>query len=297
VVLTLLLWWIWLAAALFIVGCAWRGLKYLRAPVHLRWELYPVAHEPGDHGGSYLEKKDWWTKPRAKSHFGEVAFMAEEIFLLKGVWVNNRKLWWGSLPFHWGLYLLSAATVGLVIAGLGLSSGWWLGLLALAGGIGGVLTAVGALVLLILRTTEARLRPYTTPLDRLNLALLVVLGALSAAVALVPGGMAQAASAVGRILRLQTPEVSLVLGLQMTVAALFIFYLPFTRMVHFFSKYFTYHQVRWDDRPVEPGSTLEKRLQEALTFGVDWSAEHVRTGKTWAEVATTLPAEAKEDED
>ena len=36
----------------------------------------------------------------------------------------------------------------------------------------------------IIRSTEARLRPYTTPLDRLNLALLVVLGALSAAVAI-----------------------------------------------------------------------------------------------------------------
>jgi nitrate reductase gamma subunit len=297
VVLTLLLWWIWLATALFVVACAWRALKYLRAPVHLRWDLYPVAHEPSKHGGSYLEEKDWWTKPRVKSHFGEIAFMVEEIFLLKGVWVNHRKLWWGSLPFHWGLYLLVVATVGLVIAGLGLSSGLWLGVLMLAGGIGGVLTAVGALVLLIIRTTDDRLGPYTTPLDRMNLALLVVLGALSAVVALSPGGMAQAAGAVGQVLRLQAPDVSVVLGLQMTVAALFIFYLPFTRMVHFFSKYFTYHQVRWDDRPVEAGSALEKRLQEALAFGVDWSAQHVRTGKTWAEVATTLPAEAKEDKD
>jgi nitrate reductase gamma subunit len=296
VVLTVLLWWIWLAAGLFIVGCAWRGLKYLRAPVHLRWELYPVAHEPRrDHGGSYLEEKDWWTKPRRKSLWGEVSFMVEEILLLRGVWVNNRKLWWGSLPFHWGLYLLAATTLGLLIAAVGLSSEPWLRLLMLAGGVGGVLTGVGALALLTLRTRDARLRPYTTPLDRLNLALLVVLGALSAVAAMVPGGMAQAATAVGRILRLQRPEVSLVLGLQMTVAALFIFYLPFTRMVHFFSKYFTYHQVRWDDRPVEPGSALEKRLREALEFGVDWSAEHVRTGKTWAEVATTLPGEAKKD--
>ena len=57
------------------------------------------------------------------------------------------------------------------------------------------------------------------------------------------------------------------------------------------------HMSRVSQIAVEPGSTLEKRLQEALTFGVDWSAEHVRTGKTWAEVATTLPAEAKEDKD
>jgi nitrate reductase gamma subunit len=79
----------------------------------------------------------------------------------------------------------------------------------------------------------------------------------------------------------------------MAVAALFIFYLPFTRMVHFFSKYFTYHEVRWDDRPMEKGGTLERRMMEALNFGVDWSAAHVKTGKTWAEVATTLP----EDDD
>ena len=81
----------------------------------------------------------------------------------------------------------------------------------------------------------------------------------------------------------------LLLAVQMAVAALFIFYLPFTRMVHFFSKYFTYHQVRWDDRPVEPGSALERKLLSALDFGVDWSAEHVKTGRTWLEIATTLP--------
>jgi nitrate reductase gamma subunit len=297
-VITVLLWWVWLAAGLFIVGCAWRALRYLRAPDHLRWDLYPVAHEPRrDHGGSYLEEKDWWTKPREKRHWGEASFMIEEILLLKGVRVNNRKMWWGSLPFHWGLYVLVLTSFGLLIAGLGFSSPLWLDLVALSGGLGGAMTAVGALILLILRFRDPRLRPYTTPLDRLNLALLVVLGALSAAVAIVPGGMAQAAAAIGQLLRLRAPEVSLLLGLQMALAALFIFYLPFTRMVHFFSKYFTYHQVRWDDRPVQPGSALEKRLRSALDFGVDWSADHIRTGATWAEVATTLPEEPEKDGD
>lgn len=287
---TVLLWWIWLAAALFVFGCGWRALNYIRAPEHVRWDLYPVAHEPGrDHGGSYLEQKDWWTQPREKSHWGEVEFMFEEIVLLRGVRVNNRKLWWGSLPFHWGLYLLVLTSMGLLVAALGLSSRLWLGLLALSGGVGGLLTAVGAAMLLIVRSQDPRLRPYTTPLDRLNLALLVALGGLSAAAAVVPGGMAEAAAAVGRLLRLRAPEVSLLLGLQMAVAALFIFYLPFTRMVHFFSKYFTYHAVRWDDRPVQAGSALERRLRGALGFGVDWSAEHIQTGKSWAEVATTMP--------
>lgn len=287
---TVLLWWIWLASGVFVSACAWRALKYARAPVHVRWDLYPVAHEPRrDHGGSYLEEKDWWTRPRSKSLWGEVAYMMEEILLLKGVWVNHRRLWWGSLPFHWGLYLLTLTTAGLILAGLGFSGPVLVGLLTLTAGVGGVLTALGALTLLVIRSRDRRLRPYTTTLNRLNLVWLVILGALSTAVATAPGGMTQVAAAVGRILRLRPPEVSALPGIQMAVAALFIFYLPFTRMVHFFSKYFTYHQVRWDDRPVEPGSALERRLRRALDFGVDWSAEHVRTGRTWAEVATTLP--------
>ena len=75
-----------------------------------------------------------------------------------------------------------------------------------------MLTALGALILLVLRSTDRKLQPYTTPLDRLNLALLVVLGALSAAVALTPPGMAGVAAAMGRILRLQAPEVSTLLA-------------------------------------------------------------------------------------
>ena len=288
--ITILVGWICLALLVFVAGCGWRALKWARAPEHVRWDLYPVAHEPGrDHGGSRLEQKDWWTRPRRKSHWGEISFMMMEILLLRGVWENNRKVWWGSLPFHWGLYLLVVATAGLVVAGLGFSPGWLMSLLTLLGAVGGLLTALGALILLVLRSTERRLRPYTTPADKLNLALLVVVGALSAAVALVPPGMAAAAAAVGSILHLQAPSASNLLGLQMALAALFLLYLPFTRMIHFFSKYFTYHDVRWDDRPVLPGSAMERKLKAALNFGVDWSAEHVKTGKTWAEVATTLP--------
>jgi len=272
-------------------------MKYARAPEHLRWDLYPVAHEPRRaYGGSHLEEKDWWTKPRKKSLWGEVSFMLEEILWLKGVRANNKKLWFGSLPFHWGLYLLVVTSAGLLAAAFGFDFPLSSGLLAVLGGAGGLLTAVGALILLAIRSGDARLRPYTTLLDRLNLALLGVLGGLSAAVAVLPPGMTRVTSAVDRILHLRSPEVSVLLGAQMAVAGLFIFYLPFTRMVHFFSKYFTYHAVRWDDRPVTEGSRLERRLRGALDFGVAWSADHIQTGSTWGEVATTLPGDDKKDD-
>jgi nitrate reductase gamma subunit len=135
--LTMLLVWIWLALGVFVLCCGLRVAKYARAPEHLRWDLYPVAHEPGRaHGGSHLEQKDWWTKTRHKSHWGAISFMALEILLLKGVWENNRKVWWGSLPFHWGLYILLLTTAGLLFAAIGLAVGPWSTLLAVAGSLG-----------------------------------------------------------------------------------------------------------------------------------------------------------------
>ena len=288
-----LLAWVWLGVTAFLAGCAWRAFRYWRAPVHLRWDLYPVAHEPGrDHGGSRLEQKEWWTKPRRTSLLGEVAVMAEEIVLLKGVFRHNRKVWEGSLPFHWGLYLMVGTTVGLLSGALGLDLPGWPRVLAVSGGLGGALVAIGSLVLLRLRTSDPRLVAYTTPLDLLNLALLAVLGALSAAVALHPSGMPAVLGATADIVRGRAPRVPPLVAAQMSLAALFLLYLPATRMVHFLSKYFTYHEVRWDDRPREAGGAMDRALTAALDFGVTWSAPHVRTGSTWAEVAANLPRKA-----
>jgi nitrate reductase gamma subunit len=284
-----LLLWVWFGCTVFVLGCAWRAYRYGSAPEHLRWDLYPVAHEPNPHGGSYLEQKEWWTKPRPTTLVGEVVFMAEEILLLHGVWKHNRTLWWGSFPFHWGLYLMSLVTFGLIVAALGLGGQPLLLALAVVGGLGGALLAVGSVVLLYMRARDPKLRPYTAPVDLMNLGLLAVLGIMSSLVA--SGGMEPVAAAVGDLVRARPVSASPLLATQMAVASLFLLYVPATRMVHFFSKYFTYHAVRWDDRPREAGSALDRRLREALDFGVDWSAAHVRTGKTWAEVATTLPEE------
>jgi nitrate reductase gamma subunit len=179
------------------------------------------------------------------------------------------------------------ATALLVPAAFGIGNPIVLPILDVLGVVAGALIAVGSIILLFLRVTDPKLKPYTAPVDLLNLVIVAVLGILSVLVAM--SGMERVAKAVADLVRVRPLEVSPLLATQMAVATLFLFYLPATRMVHFFSKYFTYHEVRWDDRPREAGSALDRRLREALDFGVDWSAAHARTGKTWAEVATTLP--------
>ena len=271
-----------------------RAFKYATAPVHLRWDLYPVAHEPGrDHGGSYFEQLEWWTKKREKDHLAEIFAMAAEILLLKGVWENNRRLWWASFPFHWGLYLLVGTTLGLMAVMVGLGSPFVTVVLTAGGVIGGGLTCLGALALLVMRSTDQKLRLYTTPLDRANLLVLVLFGGLTVAIAVGFPGMNDVPAGLVSLLSFGGATIPAVWALQIAVGALFLFYLPLTRMVHFFAKYFTYHQVRWDDQPIEENPKMASRIQAALAFGVDWSADHVGAGKTWGEVATTIPGSEK----
>jgi len=292
----LLLGWVMAAIVVFVAGCAWRVWRYHRAPVHLRWDLYPVAHEPKEHrehGGSYLEKMEWWEHPRRRSLLAETGAMVEEIVLLKGVWENNRKLWRASLPFHWGLYLMALTTAGMFPLLLGWSWPAAGPLLRVAGAAGGILLSLGAGGLLALRSMDRGLKLYTTPLDRMNLALLLGFGILSTAVALSPGGVAGAAAVLAGALRGRAAELSPLLTVQMALGALFLMYLPFTRMIHMLAKYFTYHEVRWDDEPLEPGSAMARRLRKALDYGVDWSAGHVGAGRSWGEVATSNPPSAE----
>ncbi len=97
-----------------LAGCAARVIRYASMPRHLRWEIYPLPHEPPErvaHGGSYFEDVDWWTRPRKFHLGGELKMMLPEMLLLRGLWDFNRRVWWRSFPFHFGLYLVIGSGV------------------------------------------------------------------------------------------------------------------------------------------------------------------------------------------
>ncbi len=269
--------------AVFAVAFVVRAVGIARLPVHLRWELAPVPHEKGRaaYGGSYLEEYEWWTKPREKSLLNEAAYMFMEIVFLKAVWEHNRRLWWFTYPFHTGLYLL-------IVAAVPLAFGWSAAVSVLAG-VGFALGGLGALGLLVSRLTDRRLKGFSPPVSLFNLVLLLVLF-VTGAWALGSGGFAESVRGYGWALLTadRTVETSGVLAAHLVVVLLFLAWLPFTQMMHFVAKYFTYHQVRWHDEPMERGSRMEKEVTGLLAQPMTWAGPHVKADgrKNWVDIAT-----------
>ena len=284
-----LIWISYVLIAVFVVAFVIRTVKLARLPMHLRWELAPVPHErgKGHYGGSFLEEYEWWTKPREKSMISELAYMIQEIIFLKAVFENNRRLWWFSFPFHLGMYLLIAA-VPLVLLGA-LRPVFNQGvpvLVGLAFGLG----IIGGLGLAVIRLIDPKMKAVTTPASMLNLILLLAV--------FISGGYALmhsdgfAAGIWGFFTALFTATVPanapIALTAHVIVTFVFLAYLPFTPMMHFVAKYFTYHQVRWNDEPMEPGSHMEQEVQGLLGQKVTWSGPHLNADgkKNWVDIAT-----------
>jgi nitrate reductase gamma subunit len=303
---------IYASLAVFVLAILVRAGRYLKLPVHLRWELYPVAHEGkrAAWGGSYLEELDWWTKPRHSSMLGELKVMIPEILLLKGVWENNRPLWFLSFPFHFGLYLI-AGFLGIQIVGaiLLLASGpdafvmgwgyWLVQLGTVMGVVGMALALLGAIGLFLRRLFDAPLRDYSSLGHFVNLAFFI--GVL--AVALPAWYLADPnfTAVRGLIAALMTFNLeynagSPLLTAEFLLAALLMAYIPLTHMSHFFMKYFLWHDIRWGDEPNLRGSKLEGKINAALQQPVSWSAPHIKGDgkKSWVDVAVHNPAQEDE---
>ncbi len=292
--------WLALAAlAGFVGGCLFKAYHYATMPMHVRWELYPVAHEKGKaaYGGSYFEELDWWKKPREVSTLGEVKTIAEEVLTLKAVREHNPKLWLPSLLFHYGLYLLFVLGIALLVGGLarfvempGLSflaggpllSAWAATALALA--------TLGCVALLARRLGNPQLRNASTPADFLHLWLLL-------AVFVASWGnwiwsdrsyVAAAAFAGGLVTFQPAAAPSGWFAAQVVLLGVFLAYLPWSHMTHMFAKYFTWHSVRWDDTPNLGGEVYQAKVQKLLVLPISWSAPHIKGGggKRWVDAVS-----------
>jgi len=296
------------SAAVFAAATVVRAAQYARAPIHLRWELYPVPHEPAErsaHGGSYFEQSAWWKQPGSINRWGTLKAVAAEVLFLNGLRQVNPTMWWRSFPFHAGLYLL-IATIELVL-GRALLALWlpsvirgWPGVLLhqlyRATGFAGLILAVaGAAGLMHRRLTDRDLRRATTPGDLFNLAaFMIALGVLGIGYALTPAGApGPVAIAVGLLTWDTDMRLPVILATGVLLSALLAAYIPFTHMSHFVGKYFTYHAVRWDAAAARRGGAIERTMAAYLAYRPTWAAPHIAADgvRTWADVVTTQPSD------
>jgi len=297
----------YVAIVVFLGAVVAKVMAYKKLPQHVRWELYPVAHEASraEHGGSYLEDVDWWKKERESSMVGELKVMIPEILLLKGVWEHNKSLWWVSFPFHFGLYLL-AAFAGLLLFGAVLhaggvsmvpGAGGFAGLVILAtkilGPVAYVLCGLGAVGLLVRRLSNREMRNYSSVGHYFNLILfMVTLGvALYTWRAYDPEFHAMRGFVYSLITFKMIKFDSALFATQMLMIFALMAYIPLTHMSHFFMKYFLWHDIRWGDEPNINTPEIDKRIGENLGQPVSWAAEHVHADgkKNWVEVASFNP--------
>lgn len=304
----------YLAMLLFLVMVLMRFYRIATAPVHLRWELYPVPHEKGraSYGGSRFEELNWWEKKQEKDKLGELKVMIPEILLLKGVWEHNRELWYGSFPFHFALYMfmgnialialaailqLSGSTVSADSAGFNLVL---FRAMEIISWIAAIIGLMGAIRLLMARITNKDLAIYSTPSHFFNI---ILIGAIYLTVLL---AMLSSADYISELTGFyaalftfsQPGQLSAITNWNIAITLLFMVYLPFTHMTHFFTKYFTYHKVRWEDEPNVKGGKLQASVMKWLEQPVSWSAPHIGADgrKNWIAVVSEIPSEEKKND-
>lgn len=287
---------------------AYKVCSYLKKPVHVRWELYPVAHEAkrASYGGSYLEDVDWWKNKQQPSFIAGMKGLLIELLFLHLTMETNTKLWYRTYPFHAGLYCLIGAFFFTIIAALAQLAGIEPGIiLTCLGNIVQVLAVLGFLAvigggtgLLHRRLTQPDLRRYSTPEHFFNLGAFILFGALGFICwVLNPSFFDLARDFTASLISFSfSPIESASFVVFSLVASVLAAYVPATHMGHFFMKYFLYHDIRWSDQPTQDNPATQKKIGTVLGYPVSWKAPHIGGDgkKSWAEVATTNPAKPNE---
>ena len=280
----------WLAALLFIGVSGYKIARLARLPLNVRWEVYPVPHgakEKRRYGGSYMEEMNWATTKRAACPVASYLEIAAEVTALKRVREHNGYgIWPLSLAMHWGIYLyfgwLLLLAVGNALHGTGLSY------LIIAVGLAAHILGVGGAVgLMVKRATSRDLRLYTTPGDYFNLLFLAAFFIAGLLSWLGDTSFAAHKAYIGSVILFRPVHVPAAVSVSFLLFELFMIYMPFTKLIHYFAKYFTFDRALWDDDFKAKGSVVDRQVTAQLGYNPTWAAPHIAPGQTWLQQAQT----------
>lgn len=257
----------------FIVLTAIKAWKYAHLPVHSRVELYPVPKEGdgrGKYGGSYFEEEDWWEKPRRLDPVYEVIDIMAEMLLISKLFKHQRSLWWASYAFHLGIYVMFGWSLLLLLTVFWNPEFLVVGT-AVVGVVGFALSTAGAVLLLVRRVVDESLRKYTPPQEYFNILLILatlVTGIVAWTFFASPFDVARS------VFSFDAAPLPGIVVAHLVLLGLMLLYIPLTKMSHYVGKFFAFHKVLWDNDPNLPGSSVERRFEDAAAHPAHtgWSA-------------------------
>jgi len=282
-------------------------IKYLRLPLHLRSEVYPVI--PGDQtskGKSYYEDPDWWTRSRRQNVIGRLWFLFSDYFLLREYFRRDKSYWFFLYPWHIGFITIitfhifcffgalasllgihvsygSPSVFGNVIYGLTLATG----VLSFISGL------FGSIGILIRRLTDSDLRNYATPQNYFTYLLLLAVF-LSGLYSWYFDPMFSVYRSFWKgLITFKPIDVEPATAFHIVLFGLLLIYLPFTRSLHYITRLFGFLLIRWDDKPNLRGSMLEKKVEEMLNLKTNWNGPHIKPDLTWKELASEATVQEK----
>ncbi len=270
----------------FAIAVLIRLIMYVRAPVHLRWEIHK--------GSSVYEETEWWTRKNDMGFLVKLRSAALDILLQREYFNRNRGFWYLLMIFHVGLYLLILWHAWLFIAALIInveSAPTW-GIVW--GHIATAVIIIGAFGIVVKRLTDQDMKKYYPRTHYLKWLFVIATlgGGFYATQFFFEGSSVELVRYVNDQLQFNLehklhPRV--VPSIHMLMISAWMIYLPFSHIMHLVFRY--YHELRWDHMPNTRGSGLEKRLGKQLERRVSWADVHIQTGKSWGEVAGGLPEE------
>jgi len=277
-----------------------KAVKYLGLPTHLRWELYPVMHEKNyQYGGSYFEQVNWWTTLRQKHYIRSFLFLLKEYLTLGEYFKRNRSYWYSLYPWHVGFILIitfhilcffSAVimTAGIIVSpsSQDITGLLFYYLVLLTGVVSFIAGSLGSLGVFLKRLTDEDLKTYAAPINYFTyiFTLVVFLSGLYSWYFIDPTFSEYREFWKG-LITFKFIDVEFGAAAHIMLFNLFLLYLPYTRSMHYITRFFGFYLIRWDDEPNIRGGKLELKLQALLSQKVSWAAPHIKAGKTWGEQA------------
>ncbi len=282
-----------------VVAYCTKVAKYVRMPIHLRWELFTSTEADKNNCRQGLTAFEAQPPQSSKWRSSKVSSFLKEYLWFPSFFSHNKVYWIflyiahisfvGFIVFQtfciaeaMGTFFfydkvtnaVDRATGGLVILRI------VLGVVSFTAGI------IGNIGLMFYRINHRDLRLYTPPLTFIGYCVSIGISLIGLILLLTsdPYFSGYVKFFVGMLV-LKPTEVSGLLGLFIFLNALHLIYLPFTTGFHYVTRAFAFFGVQWDMRPNTKGSAVEMAISQILKKRISWSAPHIKAGQTWEEAA------------